>query len=488
MKTLRARLTAFVIALLFVAPISGQAQSPATALIDDPRVASAFELVDVWLEAQVDYQDIPGVSVGVVHDQDLIWSKGFGYAHVDAGVPAAPDTIYSICSISKLFTSIAVMQLRDEGLLRLDDPIAQHLPWFTIKDTNPGTGEIDIQGVLTHSAGLPRESAHPYWTGPDFPFPTREQVIERVSKQEELYPADAFYQYSNLGLTLAGEVVAAASGQPYAEYVQEHILDPLGLSDTSPDIPADHRGGRLATGYSRPARDGQRAAIDFYQVRGIAPAAGYASTVEDLGRFASWQFRLLENGGAEVLRSTTLREMQRVHFVSEDFDTHRGLGFSVSRRDGTTFVGHGGSCPGYRTQLSMSNDDKIAVIFMTNGHEVSPGAYTQEIFDIVQPAIAQALASPGEAIEPDAELQKYVGRYERPLAGESYVLIVDGKLAVVSLPTSNPSLTKLEHVGEHTFRRIRDDGRLAEAFTFEVDANGEVTRMVRNANYSIRVR
>lgn len=476
------------LALLLVAPLVARAQSGSAALVDDPRVASALELIEIWMDAQVDYEDIPGLSVGIVHDQKLIWSRGFGYAHVEREVPAAPDTIYSICSISKLFTSIGVMQLRDEGLLRLDDPIDKHLSWFSIQDAYPETGEIDLEGVLTHSAGLPRESDFPYWTGPDYPFPTRQQIIESVSNQEELYPADTYYQYSNLGLTLAGEVVAAVSGQPYAEYVQEHILDPLGLDSTSPEIPEAHRGGRLATPYSRPGRDGKRTAIDFYQVRGVAPAAGYTSTVEDLGRFASWQFRLLESGGAEVLHANTLREMQRVHFVGEDWQAHRGLGFSVSRRDGTTFVGHGGSCPGYKTQLSMSNKDKIAVIFMTNGGEVSPGSYTSVVFDIVAPAVAKALDSPGEGTPPDPMLEKYVGRYDRPLGGETHVLIVDGKLATVSLPTSNPNLTKLEHVEGNTFRRVRDDGELAEAIIFEVGPDGEVTRMVRNTNYSIRHR
>lgn len=479
---------ACTLTLLLVAPLMARAQSGPGALTDDPRVATVFELIELWVDAQVDYEDIPGVSMGVVYDQDLIWSKGFGYAHVDSEVPAAPDTIYSICSISKLFTSVAVMQLRDEGLLRLDDALSAHLPWLTIQDSQPGTGDIDIQGVLTHSSGLPRESDHPYWTGPDYLFPTREQIIERLSKQEELYPADTYFQYSNLGLTMAGEVVAAVSGQPYAEYVQEHILDPLGLDSTSPEIPEKHRGGRLATPYSMPGRDGKRTAIDFYRVRGIAPAAGYASTVEDLGRFASWQFRLLEEGGVEVLHANTLREMQRVHFVGEDFQVHRGLGFSVSRRNDTTFVGHGGSCPGYRTNLSMSNKDKIAVIFMTNGNEVSPGAYTSRVFDLVAPAIASALKSPGEAEQPDLELEKYVGRYDRPLGGETHVLIKDGKLATVSFPTMNPRLTMFEHVGEDTFRRIRDDGELAEATTFELGPDGEVTRMVRNTNYSIRVR
>ena len=479
---------AYTLSLLFLAPVLLGAQSGAGTLASDPRVATILEVIELWMDAQVDYDDIPGVSMGIVYDQDLIWSKGFGYSHVETEIPAAPNTIYSICSISKLFTSIGLMQLRDEGLLRLDDPIVDHLPWFTIQDSHPETGAIDLQGVLTHSAGLPRESDHPYWTGPEYPFPTSEQIIDRISNQEELYPADTYYQYSNLGLTLAGEVVAAISGQPYAEYVQEHILDPLGLDSTSPEIPEKHRGERLATPYSTPGRDGKRTAIDFYQVRGIAPAAGYASTVEDLGRFASWQFGLLEEGGAKVLHATTLREMQRVHFVGEDFQAYRGIGFSVSRRDGKTYVGHGGSCPGYRTNLSMSNEDKIAVIFMTNGGEVSPGAYTSRVFDLVTPAINEALENPGEAKQTGQELEKYKGRYDRPLGGETHVLIKDGKLVTVSFPTMNPQLTMFEHVGEHTFRRIRDDGELAEATTFEIGPDGEATRMVRNTNYSIRVR
>ena len=482
----KAALLAASLLLLALGPAA--AQSRTGALADDPRVATVLEILDKWIDTQIDYDDIPGVSVGVVHDQELVWAKGFGHAHVERGAAAAPDTIYSICSISKLFTSIGVMQLRDEGLLRLDDAIVDHLPWFDIHDRFPETGAVDIQGVLTHSAGLPRESDHPYWTGPDYPFPTRDEIIDRIALQEELYPADTYYQYSNLGLTLAGEVIAAASGQPYAEYIQAHVLDPLGLDSTTPEIPERHRGGRLATPYSRPDRNGERTAIDFYQVRGIAPAAGYASTVEDLARFASWQFRLLAGGDVEVLHPTTLREMQRVHFVSETFSTYRGLGFSVSRRDGETYVGHGGSCPGYRTTLSMHNDDKVAVIFMTNGGEVSPGAFANEIFDLIRPAIRKAREDPDGAVEPDPRLRPYVGRYDRPLGGETHVLIKDGKLATLSLPTMSPSLTMLEHVGEHTFRRIRDDGGLAETVHFEIGSDGEVTRMVRNTNYSIRVR
>ncbi len=302
----------------------------AESLTDDPRVTSALRLLEVWVETQLAYEAIPGISMGIVYDQDLIWSKGFGFANPEKGLEASPGTIYSICSISKLFTSVAVMQLRDQGKLSLDEPIEMYLPWYQIKDKYPEAPPVDLRGILTHSAGLPREAGFPYWTGPEYPFPTRDRIVEMLPSQEELYPADTYYQYSNLGLTLAGEVVAAVSGEPYSEYIQNKILDPLAMNDTSTEIPNAFRGDKLALGYSRRLRDGSRKEIPPYQVRGIASAAGFASTVEDLARFASWQFRLLEKGGDEVLAANTLKEMQRVHWLDPDWETTRGIGFSVS--------------------------------------------------------------------------------------------------------------------------------------------------------------
>jgi CubicO group peptidase (beta-lactamase class C family) len=341
--------------------------------------------------------------------------------------------------------------------------------------------------MLTHSSGLPREADFPYWT--EASFPPREKVIEHLSRQETLYPASTYYQYSNLALTMAGEVVTQVSGRPYAEYVQRHILDPLGMDDTSPEIPEKHKGGQLATGYGSFRRDGTRSTVHFYTVNGIAPAAGYASTVEDLAKFASWQFRLLEHGDDEVLATNTLREMQRVHFLDPGWRTTRGIGFSIWRSDDKTFVGHGGSCPGYRTQLLLRPQEQFAAIFMTNAQGVNTGLYTRTAYELVAPAIAEALESPGEGKADDAELRKYTGRYERPLGGESQVIVWQGKLATLSLPTENPlnSLTKLKHVGEHRFRRIRDDEELGEEITFEIGDDGNVVRMWRNNQYQTKV-
>jgi CubicO group peptidase (beta-lactamase class C family) len=475
-----------VLATALLSAVSGWAQE----LAEDPGVAAALELLQVWVEAQRDYEDMPGLSIAVVHDQDILWSAGFGYADIERRRPARSNTIYSICSISKLFTAIGVMQLRDQGKLRLDDPVEAHLPWFDIQQSFPDSPPITVQGLLTHSSGLPRESDFPYWTGPEFEFPTREQVIERLASQETLYPAYKYFQYSNLGLTLAGEVVAERSGEPYATYVQRHILEPLGLESTSPEIPVEHRAGRLATGYGARGREGERSGLTFLQVRGIAPAAGFASTVEDLAKFASWQFRLLEHGGEEVLRANTLREMHRVHWVDPDWSTHWGLGFALYRIDDKTFVGHGGSCPGYRSSFMTRPEEKFAAIVMTNAIDANTGRYTNNAYKIVAPALTAALKSAGEAREPDPALQMYAGTYGTWWGGEIAVLLWEDGLVYLSLPNDDPiaGLARLELTGEHTFRRVRSDDELGEEIIFELDDDGNVFRFKRNSNYYPRVR
>jgi CubicO group peptidase (beta-lactamase class C family) len=475
--------TTWIIVLI---PLLASAQSPA----GDPRVDAALEMLKVWLEAQRAYDQIPGVSGAVVYDQQLLWSGGFGYADLARKAPAAADTIYSICSISKLFTSIAVMQQRDAGKLRLDDPVSKHLPWFSIHKTAPQKAEITIEGLLTHASGLPRESDYPYWTGPDFRFPTREEVMARISSQETLYPAETYFQYSNLGLTLAGEVVAAVSGEPYPEYVQRHILNPLGLAATSPEMPEKHRGGRLATGYSALMRDGQRQPLPFFQVRGIAPAAGFASTAEDLARFASWQFRILGKDGNEVLHANTLREMHRIHWIEPDFETAYGLGFAVWRSDAKQFVGHGGSCPGYRTQILMKPDELVGTVFMSNSLGVNSQQFAQRMYDIVAPAIKDAVKNPGAAKQPDPTLKQYTGTYASSFGGEIAVVLWEGDLATLYLPTMDPvkGISKLRHVAEHTFRRVRKDEALGEEYIFEMGPDGRPTRLKYHSNYYPRVR
>ncbi len=477
-------------ALAAIAVGAGTLRAQASA--EHPRVAQAIELARVWLEAQRAYDQIPGVSAAIVHDQTILWSGGYGFGDLAAGREAGAGTVYSVCSISKLFTSIAVMQQRDAGRLRLDDAVAAHLPWFKIAPTEGESVPVTIEGLLTHASGLPRESEHPYWTGPTFVFPTRQQIIDRLAGQRMLYPSEAVFQYSNLGLTLAGEVAAAVAGEPYDVLVRRRILDPLGLSSTTSEMPAGLRDTRLATGYSGLGREGRRQPVPFFTANGVAPAAGYASTVDDLARFASWQFRLLSKGGTEVLKATTLREMQRVHWVDANFENSWGLGFSVWRGDDKTFVGHGGSCPGFVSMLQLKTDEKVATVFMANAQDVDSEMYAKGLYDIVGPVAAAAAKEKSGGKAPDAgdgSLDAYTGSYADTFSNtETAIVRWEDGLAMLSLPTEEPmkALRKLRRVGEHTFRRVRKDETLGETVVFEIGPDGRAVRFVHHSNPSER--
>ncbi len=205
--------TRALVALALLVPAAIAAQSVSS----DSAVIEAVNVARIWLDAQHDYEQIPSISVAIVHDQELVWSGSVGLASLEDRRPATSSTLYSICSISKLFTSIALMQLRDQGKVSLRDPVSQHLPWYAVKQQYDDSSPVTLEGLLTHSAGLPRESDHPYWSGPEFPFPTKDAVIAGLANQETLYSSRTKYQYSNLGLSLAGYVVEEVSGLPYHE-------------------------------------------------------------------------------------------------------------------------------------------------------------------------------------------------------------------------------------------------------------------------------
>ena len=447
-----------------------------------PDYYDALNLIDKWMSGQHDFDRLPGISIAIVKDQNIIWSKGYGFADLEKKIPMDPGSICSICSISKLFTSIAIMQLVEQGRVRLDDSIKAVLPSFNLVQQYPESGPITIRSLLSHSSGLPRESDYPYWSAPDFNFPTEKQVKEKLGSQKTLYPASTYFQYSNLGMTILGEVVEHISGITYEQYVEENILQPLRLADTHPFLPEKLWGTKMATGYNSLHRDGHRDKMPFFQAKGIAPAAGFSSNAEDLARFASWQFRLLTNGGKEIIKASTLRDMQRVQFLDPDWKTAYGLGFAVLNVNGNTFVGHGGSCPGYLTSLLMDNKEKLAIIIMINAQGESTRKYGNAIYDILKKAV-----SPGNTPAKDSlDLNVYAGNYDEYAFGsETVVFTWKGKLGMLDLRSVDPAndMFLLKHVAGDTFRRIRKDDALAEEFRFERDKDGKVIRMWAPSNF-----
>ena len=468
-----------VLAALLFGPPARAAEHP------DPKVQAGLTMLDEWIRSHVEYTGV-GLVIGIVHDQDVVWLKAYGHASLDPMTPMAEDSIFRIASHSKLFTAISVLRARDAGALRLDDEVATHLPWFDIENRHPQARPVTLRHLLTHTAGLPRESIHPAWT--DFEFPEAEAVRDTISDQETTYPTETKWKYSNLGFTLAGMVAEAASGTPFAELVNQAVLEPLGMDSTSVGpIPADHQ-GRLATGYGRRLADGSRQSMPFVDARAFDPATGVSSSVPDMLKFLQWQLRVRDRRSDEVLATNTLLEMQRVHWVQPSWDSGWGLGFSVRHTEDRDLIGHGGSYPGYRTQTQLSPEEKVGVVVFTNAGDGNPGRFLDKAFEWVAAPLAK---EEEETVTYDPDWDIYLGTY-RNRWGDTSVLRLEDELVIFSPLSENPDRSKgtLRSTDESHVFRLESDGFGAhgELVRFEMNEDGAVARIYVGVNYSEKVR
>lgn len=385
---------------------------------NDPEVKAQIELFSAWLDGQIAIRELPGAVVGVVSDQELIWAKGFGHANVDAAQPMETDTRFRMASHSKLFTATAIMQLREEGKVRLDDPAVDYLPWLSFGSAAPDDPPITIEHLLTHSSGLPREAGS-HWS--DLDFPTSAEVRELMSHRQAAFSPEVRWKYSNLAYTLAGMVVEEVSGMSWADYLQKNIFDPLGMSSSS----VDREDSKMATGYGRRMPDGSREVFSFVDARGMASATGLTSTVEDMARFVSAQFRTGARGGDRLLRTASLREMHRVRMLETTWTRGQGIGFSVRRVDDKLYIGHGGGYPGYTTNTTIQLDSKVGVIVLTNTNDSNPAQMARQLMSTVGEAVAKATKPEPEVVAWDPTWERFAGVY-RSRGGETRVLVTAG--------------------------------------------------------------
>ena len=467
---------ALVLTSFAVAPAA--AQDPAA----EPEVQAQIRLFSAWLEGQIEYRGLPGIVVGVVLDQDLVWAEGFGHADLDADRRMARDTRFRMASHSKLFTATAIMQLREQGKVRLDDPVTDYLPWFTFQPVAADDPPLTIEHLLTHSSGLPREAGS-HWS--DLDFPTAAEVRDLMADRQAAFSPDVRWKYSNLAYTVAGMVVEQVSGLSWAEYLQQNIFDPLGMSSSS----VDTEDARMATGYGIRMPEGSRAVMPFVDARGMAAATGLTSTVEDMARFVSAQFRAGTRGEDRLLSTASLREMHRVRMLESTWTSGQGIGFSVRRVDGKLFIGHGGGYPGYTTNTSIQLDSKVGVIVLTNTNDSNPAQIAQQLMHTVGEAVATATATEAAAVAWDPAWERFAGRY-RSRNGDRQVLVMNDRLVVMNpWATSIEDPTELEPVDDGLFRMVAPTGggAVGEVVRF-VEENGEVVRMITGDSYADRVR
>jgi D-alanyl-D-alanine carboxypeptidase len=477
------RLVRFGIA--FAATLALASPSPAAQTIGPdrhswarkPEIAAALTVLDAWIAATVAQREQPGLSIGIVYDQDLVWAKGYGFADLERRLPATPSTVYRIASISKLFTATAIMQLRDAGKLRLDDPVSDRLPWFSIKKTDEGGPAITVRHLITHTSGLPREVDGVNWS--DLRFPTRDDMMRVLPGQETTFPPDTEWKYSNLAVSLAGEIVAEVSAEPWSRYVERHILRPLGMAATRV-VPERGMPG-LAVGYGRRVPGRGRDVEPFVDMGAESPAANLASNVEDLAKFVSSQLRDGPVGGQQILRGSTLREMHRIQWLRPDWQSGWGLGFSVRRAGDEVRIGHGGSLPGHRTQIEFAPAQKLGVIVLTNANDGDPLRYVNQAFALLGPAAAKAATAPETPKVPEPRWQRYVGRYAWKFS-EMQIQILNGELTMIVPEADNPWSSRiiLRPVGPNTFMMVATGPTyepIGEILTFEMDGKEKVTRV-----------
>lgn len=472
--------------LTVAAPHSSlRAQAPATAanVARDPDVLGAQRLFSAWLEGQVLYRHLPGIAVGVVADQELIWATGFGFADTGKQVAMTPWTKFRMASHSKLFTATAIMQLREQGKLRLDDPVSKYLPWFQVKTAESEDPPITIEELLTHSSGLPREAGS-HWT--TFDFPTTEQLRGLIAERQAPFSPEVRWKYSNLAFSIAGMVIEEVSGQKWADYVQQHIYTPLGMTSSS----VDQNASGLAVGYGRLMPDGTRAVNPFVDARGMAAATGITSTVEDMAKFVSAQFRKGRMGGRQILSTGSLREMHRVRMLENNWTQGNAIGFAVRRERDKVYVSHGGGYPGYQTNTLIQLDGKVGVIVLTNADDANPGAIATQLMNTVGEAVAKAaIQAPVTTTKWDPSWSRFAGLY-RGRGGESQVIELNQRLVIITPNAANlDNPIRLEPIGNNQFRYLAPvgGGPVGEVVRF-VEEGGRVVRMFTGDGFVERVR
>lgn len=438
---------------------------PHTLMTDNKDLATSIEILDKWIERRMFKNHQPGMAVGIVYDGELLWGKGYGVADVEAQTPVMLDTRFRIASITKTFTATAIMQLRDAGQLSLDDPVSKHLEWFDLR--YDGAPEITIRNLLTHSSGLPRDSHEPMWTAYD--APEWDDFVEATKQRQPTRPPYAKFAYSNLGYSLLGGIIHAVSGQAWADYLQQHILDPLGMTETYP-IP-DREDELLATGYSRLDDEYNRAPFPFFLMNGFEASANFSSSVNDLVKYAKFHLGKEESA---ILSSHTLRDMHRVHWLQEDWDNGYGLGLGIYKINHWTLSGHSGGYPGYLTEFSLSREHNVAVILLTNAIDSNPFLYIEQCYKLVMPEIIKATEQPKSDSDPVWE--KYLGEYISDWSLDK-VVIRNKQLQIISLDWVDAPTSILEPTDEPHVFTLQGKGQSNETVRFEFDDDGQVINM-----------
>lgn len=389
--------------------------------------------MDKLLGREMEKHHIAGAAVCVVKNGKLFFAKGYGDADLEKGIPVDPDrTTFRIGSVTKLFTWTAVMQLAEQGKLDLNEDINTYLD-FPIPDTYPQP--ITLKGLMTHTAGFEDRSYEYLALDAGDQVPTREWLISHMPAR--VRPPGEVAAYSNYGTALAGYIVARVSGERYDRYIQEHILDPLGMAHTTArsSIPPNLHASESA-GYTY--EDGTfKAFPDYMGQPALVPAGGMQASATDMARFMIAQLRDGRHGdantaGERILDESTLRRMHGTLYATHPRLLGTTYGFFDFSEDGQRAIGHsGGSDPIYSLLLLLPDQNLgVFVVYNSEGGSdltLQHLGFQRAFFDHYYPAPAV------EPLKPPAD---FAERNTHHHASPS-----PGSCAKVLLAASSPALS-----------------------------------------------
>ena len=333
---------------------------PTSIVLGDYTATQAY--ITRLIEHGMAQNKVTGLSIALVDDQRVVWSQGFGYANQKRKLPATPGTLYRVASISKLFTDTAAMQLAERGLLDIDQPVQKVLPDFAPLTRQPQTA-ITPRQLMTHHSGLPRDKGDGFQAAAPTPF---SNLVSYLNRTPVAYPPEYAFSYSNLGISLLGTVVQSASGTPFAQYMQQAVLAPLGMADSSfSNGPSSSE--RMSLGYK------QGTVQKEWPLRDV-PAGGLNSSATDLARFISMVFAEGKSGEKQVLKPETVAEMLRPQNSAMPLDLNFsvGLGWMLSTLGQATLQNagpvahHGGAIGMFRSQMYVLPQHKLGVVVLAN--------------------------------------------------------------------------------------------------------------------------
>ncbi|PHQ32420.1 serine hydrolase [Rhodopirellula bahusiensis] len=341
------------IAFVLIASPSLHADEPSAALAADHDYSQLIEQLNETIRSEMDQKQIPSFSIALVADGKVISSEGFGFQDAEKTIPASGKTVYRVGSISKLLTDVALMQLVEQEKLDLDQPVQNVLPDFKIADAKHSS-KITLRQLTQHRAGIVRESPVGNYFDPT--EPGLKATVASLADTPPVYEPGTRTKYSNAGVSVIGLAVEKAAGVSHPSYVQQHVLEPLGMTHTSFEKDkalAEHTADGWMWGYDRPAF----AAPGF--LLGTGPAGNLYSSVEDLAQFSLF---VMDQHPTKVLKDNSLTEMLQPGVTPDGKPLPYGIGFRVSDFQGHRRVGHGGAVYGFSTQLEILPDENIAVI------------------------------------------------------------------------------------------------------------------------------